>query len=60
MTWVTGWALANVLSQPGIVSVDVNVEAAKTSGKVTTNARRVAASTLRTTRPRRAKSHEQA
>src|SRR5580704_8197759 len=60
ITLVTGCALANVLSQPGIVSVDVNVDAAKTSGKVTTSAASVAASTLRTARPRSAKSQEQA
>src|SRR5712664_1252273 len=60
MTWVTGCALANALNQSGIVSVDVNVEAANTSGKVTENAASVAVSALRTNRARSVKSQEQA
>ena len=60
MTWVTGWALAKVLNQEGIESVDVKVDAAKTSGKVTMKAVSVAVSTFRTTSPRSVKSQAQA
>ena len=36
--WVTGWWLAKVCSQPGMLAVGTKAELANTSGKMMTNA----------------------